>query len=123
MHNRKAPSNSGEHRAPTSALVHQLEATTTLSPTQAEQTWEGLGEKTEIEMEKSIGKGEREECFYMGIWEKARKDSKEMMGECPSSAGTEAAHGTAQQRFHMRAQEWDISNPWPHPVCSGTKKR
>lgn len=38
MYNRKTPSSSGEHRAPTSALTHQLETTTThvLSPRQAE---------------------------------------------------------------------------------------
>lgn len=29
-------------------------------------------------------KGREEEYFYVGIWEKARKDSKEMMEEGPN---------------------------------------
>ena len=38
MHNTKTPSSPGEHRSPTSGLVHQLDTTTThvLSPRQAE---------------------------------------------------------------------------------------
>lgn len=37
-----------------------------------------------MEMGKSRGNGERKEDVYMGIWEKARKDSRGMMGEGPS---------------------------------------
>lgn len=71
MNNRKTPSRSGEHRAPTSAHSHQLQNTTTHEAGRA--SWEGVGEKTEMEMGKNRGKGRRKEDFYLGIWEKARK--------------------------------------------------
>lgn len=119
IHNRKNPSSSGERGAPTSALIHQLKATTTHMPEAELLAALGrTGGKGRNRDEEEQRKGREEGRFLYRNMGEGQKGQQRNDGRRTKLQ--------LEQRQLMeppnRAPGWVIANSRSYPACSAKKK-